>query len=321
MTGKLTGLMGILALAVLASACGGAGSQESAAEYPSEDITMVVAQPAGSSTDITGRAVAQCYQEELGQTVVVENVAGASGALGTSEVVSSEPDGYTIGMSTVSSLAQPALTEGVGYDRDSFETIGSSTQQAAILAVREDSEYETAEQFFEAAKGNPGELSVSQGGATTPQGIELDRLIDIHGVEVNNVPFNGAAESVNAVVGGNADAVLTAGDPIVSRIESGELRALAVGSEKRLPYLPDTPTLAELGYEDLTLSSSTFGLIVPQGTPPEIIQTLESTLKDCLENPETREQIGERYIPEDFIGAEGYASLVDETYEAYERVR
>lgn len=320
MMGRLTGLIGVLALAVLASACGGAGSQESAAEYPSDDITMVVAQPAGSSTDITGRAVAQYYQQELGQTVVVENVSGASGAVGTAEVVNSEPDGYTIGMSTVSSLAQPALTEDVGYEIEDFETIGAVSEQAAILAVREDSEYETAEQFFEAAKERPGELRVSQGGATTPQGIELRRLNELYGVEVNSIPFNGAAESVNAVVGGNVEAVLTAGDPIVSRIEDGELRALAVGSEQRVPYLPDTPTLADLGYEDLTLSSSTFGLIVPKDTPSEIIDELESTLETALQNQQTREQIGERYIPEDFIGAEGYQRLVEETYEAYGQV-
>ncbi len=321
MKGKLVGLMGILALAVLASACAGGGSQESADEYPSDDITMVVAQPAGSSTDIQGRAVAQCYQEELGQTVVVENVEGASGALGTSEVVSSEPDGYTIGMSTASSLAQPALTEDVGYEIEDFATIGAVSEQAAILAVREDSEYETAEQFFEAAEENPGELRVSQGGATTPQGIELDRLNDLYDVELNSIPFDGAGESVNALAGGNVDAVLTAGDPIVSRIEDGELRALAVGSEERVPYLPDTPTLVELGYEDLTLSSSTFGLIAPADTPPGITKKLETTLEGCLEEQGVREQIGERYIPEDFVGAEGYANLVDETYEAYEQLR
>lgn len=320
MMGKLVGLMGVLALAVLASACGGAGPQESADEYPSDDITMVVAQPAGSSTDITGRAVAQYLQEELGQTVVVENVSGASGAVGTAEVVNSEPDGYTIGMSTVSSLAQPALTEDVGYEIDDFETIGATSEQAAILAVREDSEYETAEQFFEAAEESPGELRVSQGGATTPQGIELERLNDMYGVEVNSIPFDGAAESVNALAGGNVEAVFTAGDPIVSRIEGGELRALVVGSEERVPYLPDTPTFVELGYEDLTLSSSTFGLAVPAGTPPEIIDELESTLEDALEDQQTREQIGEMYIPEDFIGAEGYENLVDETYEAYQQI-
>lgn len=310
------GLAGTALLGV--TGCGGA--QESAADYPSEEVTMIVAQPAGSSTDIQGRAIAQYFEEELGQTVVVENVAGASGAVGTTEVVSSEPDGYTIGMSTVSSLAQPALTEGVGYQRDDFETVGGISEQAAILAVREDSEYETAEQFFEAAEENPGQVRVSQGGSTTPQGVELERLNDIYGIEVTSVPFDGASESVNALLGGDVEAVLTAGDPIISQIEGGSLRAIAVGSEERAPYLPDTPTFVELGYEDLTLSSSTFGLIVPAGTPPEIIETLEATLEGALENQETREQIDERYIPEDFIGAEDYADLTDETYEAYEQV-
>ncbi len=319
MKGRLTGLMGVLALAVLASACGGGGSQESADEYPSDDITMIVAGSAGNTQDIAARAVAQFYQQELGETVVVENVEGASGALGTAEVVNSEPDGYTIGMNTASALAQPALTEDVGYGRDDFGTIGVIAQQAAILAVPADSEYETAEQFFEAAEESPGELRVSQGGATTPQGVELERLNDLYDIEVNSIPFDGASESVNAVVGGNVEAVLTAGDPIVSRIEDGELRALAVGSEERVPYLPDIPTFVELGYEDLTASTSTFGLIVPADTPPEIVEKLETTLEDALQDPEVREQVGERYIPEEFIGAEGYADLVDVQYEAYEQ--
>ncbi|MDP9486385.1 MAG: tripartite tricarboxylate transporter substrate binding protein [Actinomycetota bacterium] len=323
MKGVLRALLAALVLVVL-SGCAAAGSSpqgESAEDYPSDDIRLIIPYAAGGPTDVAGRAVAAFFEENLGQSVVVENKVGASGTVGTNDLVGSEPDGYTIEMATTSPLVLVPFVEDVPYDKDDVETIGAAIQTPAVLAVKSDSEFETAEQFFEAAKQAPGDLSVGLPGANTPQGVELRRLKDEYGVEVKPVPFNGDSEAVTALRGGNIDALFDpTGEVVLSPIQEGDFRALAVGPEERLEYLPDTPTLKELGYENLTLSTSTYGLVAPKGISPEIISKLESTLKEALQDPEVRKQIGERYIPEEFIGSEGFRQLLDETYETYEPI-
>jgi tripartite-type tricarboxylate transporter receptor subunit TctC len=300
---------------------GEGGSAESAEEYPSQEIREIVPYAAGGPTDLAGRGIAAYFEEALGQPVVVENQEGASATIGTTELVNSEPNGYTLEMATTSPLVLVPLLENLPYDKDDVETICVTIQTPAVLAVRQDSEYETAEEFLEAAQANPGTLSVALPGANTPQGVELQRLADEYGIVVTPVPFDGDSEAVAALLGGNVDALFDpAGDVVFDRIESGEFRALAVGSPEPVPYLPDVPTLAELGYETLTLSTSTYGLVAPKGTPSDIISELESTCQAALEDPETREQIGERYIPGQFIGSEEFRTLLDETWETYEPI-
>jgi tripartite-type tricarboxylate transporter receptor subunit TctC len=211
------------------------------------------------------------------------------------------------------------LLEDVGYDKDDVETIGVTIEGPAVLAVNTGSQFETAEQFFEAAAANPGGLSVGLPGANTPQGVELMRLRDEYGIEVSPVPFEGNSEAVTALLGENIDAFfLPVGEAEMTPIEEGEFRPLAVGPEERVEYLPDTPTLRELGYENLTLSTSVYGLVAPKGTPTEILSTLESTLEQALQDPEVREQINERYIPPEFIDGEGFRAVLDETWNTYE---
>ena len=319
---KLRILIMVLVLALVATGCSGPGAQGGSAEdYPSEEIRLIIPYAAGGPTDISGRAVGAYLEENLGQPVVVENIPGASATVGIGELVASPPDGYTLAVATTSPLVLVPLQEDVGYDKDDVETIGVSIQTPAVLAVRTDSEFETAEQFFEAAAADPGGLSVGLPGANTPQGVELMRLRDEYGIEVSPVPFEGNAEAVTALHGGNIDAFfLPVGEAEMTPIEEGEFRPLAVGPEERLEYLPDTPTLRELGYENLTLSTSTYGVVAPKGTPSEIISKLESTLEQALQDPEVREQINERYIPEEFIDAEGFRALLDDTWNTYEPI-
>lgn len=321
-TRKLRILIIVLVLALIATGCSGPGAQGGSAEdYPSEEIRLIIPYAAGGPTDISGRAVGAYLEENLGQPVVVENITGASATVGTGELVSSPPDGYTLLVATTSPLVLVPLIDDVGYDKDDVETIGVSIETPAVLAVNTNSQYETAEQFFEAAAADPGGLSVGLPGANTPQGVELMRLRDEYGIEVSPVPFEGDSEAVTALLGGNIDALFDpAGEVVMTPIEDGEFRPLAVGPEERVEYLPDTPTLSELGYENLTLSTSTYGLVAPKGTPSEIISKLESTLEQALQDPEVREQINERYIPQEFIDAEGFRALLDDTWNTYEPI-
>jgi putative tricarboxylic transport membrane protein len=317
---KLGILIIVLVLALVATGCSGPGAQGGSAEdYPSEEIRFIIPYAAGGPTDISGRAVGAYLEENLGQPFVVENIPGASATVGIGELVASPPDGYTLAVATTSPLVLVPLLEDVGYDKDDVETIGVTIEGPAVLAVNTGSQFETAEQFFEAAAANPGGLSVGLPGANTPQGVELMRLRDEYGIEVSPVPFEGNSEAVTALLGENIDAFfLPVGEAEMTPIEEGEFRALAVGPEERVEYLPDTPTLRELGYENLTLSTSVYGLVAPKGTPTEILSTLESTLEQALQDPEVREQINERYIPQEFIDGEGFRAVLDETWNTYE---
>lgn len=172
----------------------------------------------------------------------------------------------------------------------------------SVPAVGADSPYGTVADLVTAAEQQPGVVTVGVPGASTPQGIELQRLRDEYGIEVTAVPFDGNAETTTALLGGNVDAVLiNASSDVTANTDAGEFRPLAASSEERLSWLPDTPTLAESGFPELTLSGFTFGLA--GGLPEEIVTVLADALRTAHGDPEVVEQVGEEYIDEEFCGA------------------
>lgn len=322
-----SGIAGV-ALVGLLAACGGddggdttaTGGGEAAA-YPTESIRMLVPYGAGGPTDLTTRTVGACIEDELGQTVVVENLPGGSGALATTELVGAEPDGHTLSLVTAGTMVLTPLANEVGYTKDDITPVGVMAEVPSVLAVGENSPYSSAEEFFAAAEAQPGSVNVGVPGASTPQAIELQRLAEEHGVEVTVIPFDGNAEMTTALLGGNVDAVLiNASTDVVQNIESGAFVPLVASSEERLSWLPDTPTFTEVGYDGLTLSGSTFGLAGPAGLPDDVVTTLEDTLRTCLDKPEVRERIGEQYVPQEFAGADELAEVLDRTQEVYEPI-
>ncbi|WP_244523785.1 tripartite tricarboxylate transporter substrate binding protein [Blastococcus sp. DSM 46786] len=320
-----------MALIGLVAACGGedggggtaaeGGGGGDASSYPTESIRMIVPYGAGGPTDLTTRTVGACIEEELGQTVVVENLPGGSGALATTELVAAEPDGYTLSLVTAGTMVLTPLANEVGYTKDDITPVGVMTEVPSVLAVGENSPYATAEDFFAAVEAQPGTVTVGTPGASTPQAIELQRLAEEHGVQVTAVPFNGNAEMTTALLGGNVDAVLiNASSDVVQNIESGAFVPLVASPEERLSWLPDTPTFTELGYDGLTLSGSTFGLAGPAGLPDDVVSTLEDTLQTCLDKPEVQQTLGEEYVLEEFAGAEELGGVLDRTQEVYEPI-
>ena len=316
---KIGLLVALVALAtVLVSCTGGGGSAESAEDYPSDDVTLLVPYGAGGPTDLAARTVAQYYENEFDQTILVENLAGASGAQAMNELIASQPDGYTIAIIAAPATVVVPLIEDVGYTADDFSTVGVITEIPSVLAVRGDSDYETAEDFFAAAEENPGQLNVGTAGANTSQGLEMKRLAEEYGIELSLVPFEGNAAMTSALLGGNVDAVfINASEDVLANIEGGEFRPLAVSPPERVEYLSEVPTLKEVGYEELTNSVSIFGLAAPNGTPEEIVGKLESTLQEALQDEEVRSQLGEQYVPEEFVGSEEFRQRLNDIVEAY----
>jgi tripartite-type tricarboxylate transporter receptor subunit TctC len=315
-----------LALAAsLVAACGGGSDATSttggaAADYPSERIRLIVPYTAGGPTDIAGRALGEFLQKDLGETVIVENKPGASGATGYQELISSPPDGHTISMLALPTAVLNYLSNDVGYTREDLVPIGVVTRVPSAVVVPADSPHQTAKDLFEAAKADPGSIGVGTPGATNTHAAETRRITREYDVPLTVVPFNGNAEVKTALLGGNVDAgFVNVSQDMLPAIESGQLRVLAVGTEERLRYV-DAPTLAELGYPELTQSTTTFGLVAPKGTPEDVVSRLEESLRKALGDTAVVDKLEERYVPEEFLGSEDLAELFQQTEETFRDV-
>jgi tripartite-type tricarboxylate transporter receptor subunit TctC len=312
-------LAAALTAALLLAACGGQRSAEPEA-YPSDQIRLIVPYTAGGPTDIAARSLGRFMETSLGQTVVVENLPGASGSTAYQELLSAEPDGYTLSMAALPTAVLNYLTNDVGYTRDSFAPVGVITQVPSALVVPAGSPHTDLESLFAAARSDPTLVSVGTPGATNTHAAETRRITQLHGVPLTVVPFNGAQEVLAALLGGNVVAgFVNASQDMLPAIESGQLRVLAVGTEERLPYL-DAPTFVEQGYPEITQSTTTFGVIAPAGTPPPVIARLEETMRAASADPETRRGLDERYVPEQFMGSADLAALFAETERTFQGV-
>ena len=300
---------GVLTLSL--AACGGSGSSDAGADagaadgYPEDDITMIVTYAAGGPTDIAGRAVAAAFEKELGVSVVVENVEGASGAVGSAQLSQARPDGLTIAMTTASAVSRVPLIEEVGFTQDDVIPVGTVTEGAGVILVPADSPYKTIDDLVEAAKKNPDKITIGAAGAQTPQAVEIERMKSEYDVPLQLVPFQGDAPSLTALLGKNVDAIVPSYNAAVrAQHEAGAIRPLAIMGEERADYLPDVPTLAESGFEDLIYGVSTFILIAPKGTPEAVVAKLEETLEAAVKDPDTYKALdGDVLVPEKFTGS------------------
>jgi len=321
-------LAAALLTAFALAACGGdgetatdTGEDTAAADYPSEQIRLIVPYTAGGPTDIAARAVARFMEQELDETVLVENLPGASGASAYQQLIAAEPDGHTLSMFALPTATLNYLLNDVGYTAEDFTPIGVITRVPSAIVVPADSPYKDIESLFEAARQNPGEITIGTPGATNTHAAETARIKQIYDVPLTIVPFNGNSEVQAALLGNNVDAgFLNVSQDVLPNFESGQIRPLAVGSEEPLDYV-DAPTFVEAGYPELTQSTTTFGLIGPAGMPEEVVTKLEDTLGAALEDPEVVKTLDERYVGEEFIGAEETAELfknVEETFKDVE---
>ena len=315
-------LLAALAVALLLPACGGgAGSAPEEPEaWPTDQVRLIVPYTAGGPTDIAARSLGRFLEGSLGQTVVVENLPGASGSTAYQELLSAEPDGYTLSMTALPTAVLNYLTNDVGYTREDFAPVGVITQVPSAIVVPAASPYPDLAALFAAARTDPTLISVGTPGATNTHAAETRRITQLHGVPLTVVPFNGNQEVLAALLGGNiAAGFVNVSQDMLPSIESGQLRVLAVGTEQRLPYL-DAPTFVEQGYADITKSTTTFGVIAPAGTPPTVIARLEEAMRAASADPETRRGLDERYVPEQFLGSADLAALFAETEQTFQGV-
>jgi len=258
--------------------------------YPSKPVRMLVAFPPGGPVDIIARLIQPKMSESLGQPVVVENKVGASGNVATAEVAKSAHDGYTLLAHSSAYAVNPTLFSNPGYDPvKDLQAIAVVAQQANIILVNSSFPAKTLEELKRAMLNDKLPFA-SPGSGTTPH-LTAENLFHVRWkADATHVPFKGAGPAVAGLLSGQPAIGCMAGSGPMSNIKAGKLRALAVSSARRLPQLPDVPTLNELGYtgmEDYTW----VGIFAPAGTPREIVQKLNDAVLKAVQAPDMRERL------------------------------
>jgi len=300
-----------LATLALAMSFGDAAAQD----YPSRDITHIIPWSAGGGTDTVMRTFMNFAEEQLGVGINTQNITGAQSGVGTLRLMNARPDGYTIGSLTWDSVITVPYYELVpGYDTDKLTYLGSVTVHPTVLAVHADSPYETLEDFISAARENPGELSISNVGSGGVWHLPALDMADATGIEVNHVPYpDGSGPQREALLSGETDAASLSASAIYNAVQSGQARVLAVMSDERSEFFPDTPTFREQGY-DVVWGS--FRLIAaPTGISEEKRRTLEEAFAAVFDMPGFQERAEETAMGAVWMDGEETADYVETSQE------
>ncbi len=274
-------------LAFLMIALAGLLAMPAAAQtWPNKPIRFVVPFPPGGATDIIARAVSVEISKTLGQQVIIDNRAGAGGNIGTDIVAKSAPDGYTMLMGTVGTHGiNVSLYSKLTYDAvKDFAPVTLVANVPNVLEVNPGLPVNSVKELIAYAKANPGKLNFASSGNGTSIHLSGELFKFMTGVDMVHIPYKGSAQAITDLLGGQANLMFDNLPPSLPHIKSGKLRALAVTTRTRSPALPEVPTMEEAGVPGYE-ASSWFGVLVPAGTPKDIVQRLNNEIVKALNTP------------------------------------
>jgi tripartite-type tricarboxylate transporter receptor subunit TctC len=259
--------------------------------YPTKPVKMIVPFPAGGPADIFGRALAQGMSGELGQTVIIENVAGVGGVLGVERGVKSAPDGYTLVFNSASPLViAPFSLARLPYDiKKDIALITLVVRVPEVLAVHPSLPVKSFAELIAYAKANPGKVNFGSAGAGSITHLAGELLKSEAKIDIVHVPYKGAAPAVTDLLGGQVQMGIFDVPVLLGHIRSGKLKALAVTSGSRAATLPDVPTTVELKYPNVN-SDNWYGLVMPGATPAEIRKRVQAAAASALHSSTVQEQ-------------------------------
>jgi len=282
-------LLRLLAALVIAATSLGAVAQN----YPNKPIRLLIPFPPGGTTDIVGRLLADEIGKQLGQAVVVENRGGGGGAIGAVEVARAAPDGYTLGIGTVSTMAvNPACNPKLPYKSpDDFALITNLAAVPNVIAVNPSKvKAQNMDEFITWLKANPGRVSYASSG-TCGIGHMMGELFKVtSGTFIVHIPYRGAGPALNDVLAGQVEVLFDNLPSSLPHIQGGRLRAIAIAAPKRLDVLPNVPTLAEVNLAPVN-DQVWYGLVAPAKTPDAIVQRLNEAAVKALALPEIRDKL------------------------------
>ncbi|CAP42588.1 Bug family tripartite tricarboxylate transporter substrate binding protein [Bordetella petrii] len=280
------------------------------AQYPERAVTMIVPFPPGGVADTVARPVADALSRELGQSVVIENKAGAGGSVGIGQAARATPDGYTVLMSLSSISILPEADKILGrqaaFRLDQFVPIARVTADPTVLIVRADAPWKTVQEFVADAKRRPGALNYGSSGIYGSMHVPMEMFKGAAGIDLTHVPFTGAGPAVAALLGGQVDAISSGPSSVVPHIQAGKLRALAHWGDSQLAALPQVPTLASQGYDVKFVQWS--ALFVPAGTPAQAVDRLREAARKVLNDPKLQQTILSAGSPVQYMDAPEFAA-------------
>jgi len=263
-----------------------------AQQYPTRPIRAIVPFAAGSATDTVARVFADRMSQILGQPIVIDNRAGASGLLGADAAAKSPPDGYTILVGTNSTnAAAPALFRSVPYDMErDFAPISFLCSVPLVVAVPNASPVRTLRELIDRARARPGETTFAS--ASASQRVSTEMLATMAGIRMTHVPYRAGPQAMQDLVAGRVDVFTADFAVMLPQVRGNNVRALAITSRVRSPMVPDVPTVEEAGGLQGYELIAWFGMFAPAGTPPAIIQRLNAAVREAAASPEVRERLG-----------------------------
>ncbi len=291
----------------------------SAQGWPSRPIRIIVPFPPGGSTDIATRSVVDRLSQALGQSVVVENRAGAGGNIGTELVAKSAPDGYTLVIATDAVASSAHTYKNLGYNalRD-FAPVVELSRQPVVLAVHPSLGVNSAAELVALAKQKPG-LAFATSGAGSQQHMAGEWFAKLAGIQLTHVPYKGGGQAITDLVAGQVPIGSLGSSPLIPQYKAGKLRLLAQSTRTRSAALPEVPTYEEAGYKGLVIEQW-LGVLVPAGTPAEIIARLNAETNKALADPVLRERYLQAALEPVGGSAEQFGRLMREDYEKYGRL-
>jgi tripartite-type tricarboxylate transporter receptor subunit TctC len=296
---------------LIAAALGVTSAHAQASDYPNRPITLVVPYAAGGGNDVMARIVGEKMSRTLGQQVVIDNRAGAGGALATRQVAKAAPDGYTLVIGGTGSLAvNPTLLPNVGYDvRKDFAAIGMIGSSALIVLIHPGIPAKTIPEMIALAKKEPGKYNYASAGVGS--GIHLGAELFAHmaGVKIVHVPYKGTGPALTDLLGGHVSMYFSSLPSAISLVKDGKVRALGVTGSTRSDVFPDVPAVAETlpGYEAVLR----YGIVAPAGTPRPIVDKLNAALRQALAEPDTIARMARDGTEASPGSPEDYAGVID----------
>jgi tripartite-type tricarboxylate transporter receptor subunit TctC len=308
-------VLGLAALVVGAGTLGGAEAQDA---FPSRPLSIVVPFPPGGVADLHARPLAPVLERILKQPVAVVNKSGAAGAVGMQAVATSKADGYTLLLALSSISIIPEVDRLFGrppaYSRDQLAPIALLSADPTVLVVRTESLWRSVADLVADAKRRPGAITFSSSGVYGTLHMAMELFSHAAGIRLRHVPYAGGGPAVTALLGGHVDALASGPSVVIPHLKAGTLRALACWGERRLPALPEVPTLKELGYDAEFYIWA--GLFAPKGTPAAVLRVLRDAVRQAAADPEFKGAMAKLETPIQYLDAEDFQRFWDKDAQA-----
>jgi tripartite-type tricarboxylate transporter receptor subunit TctC len=306
--------LAILSAAIFTASAGFASAQN----FPSKPVTLIVPWPAGGSTDIAMRAIAEVASKHLGQPIIIDNRAGGSGTVGPAQMAATaKPDGYTIAQIPITVFRLPLMQQTTWNADKDFTYIAHLTGYTFGVTVKADSEFKTWDDIVKFAKANPGKVTYATPGAGTSLHIGMEQIAAKAGIKLTQVPFKGGAETNAAVLGGHTT-LQADSSGWKGLVEAKQLRLLMIWTDKPSANYPGVPTLKQLGYP--FVFDSPFGIAGPKGMDPKVVAAIHDAFKKALEDPAVQATLAKYDMVVNYKNTADYVKFVKEVTESERKV-